>query len=398
MNMLKTPYHRRQVLKGMATAASAATLSGILPNGAFAADETIYLAVAAPMTGDSASMGLNAQRGADAAVKMINAAGGIGGKKIAYEIFDDQGSPKEAASVARRILDADKFLAVVGHVNSSCTLAANPIYSDASMPVLCGSSSNAAVTDSGWENILRMTIRDDYGAQQYSAYAVNNLGKKKLGIFYANDDYGRGLRDEMVKAAKALFADVTAEAGFTPNVDKDFSSIITDFKAKGVEAFMLNCNYTEGGLFLGQAKGLGVSGVPTVGPDSLLYNEFISLSQGAAEGAYVLASYDPYAQDKTAAAFMKSFNDAYATIPSQVAVFTNDFFLLVKQLVEAGAKSDTLVAAAKKAKFEGAGGHYEWDAKGDVKNRTFAVIQVKDGAFHSTGAQVDEKGLEKLRG
>ena len=107
-----------------------------------------------------------------------------------------------------------------------------------------------------------MTIRDYFGAQQYSAFAANNLGKKKLGILFANDDYGRGLRDEMVKAAQAVSAADMAEAGFTPNVDKDFSSIITDFKSKGVDVFMLNCNYTEGGLFLGQAKGLNMSGIP----------------------------------------------------------------------------------------------------------------------------------------
>ena len=382
----------------LTTAATGAVAFAGLAGRARAADGTIFLAVAAPMTGNDGSMGLNAQRGADAAIATLNAAGGIAGNKVAYDIFDDQGSPREAASVARRILDADKYLAVVGHVNSSCTLAAMPVYADANMPVLCGSSSNPKVTESGWDNILRMTIRDDFGAQQYSAFAANNLGKKKLGILFANDDYGRGLRDEMVKAAQAVSAAVTAEAGFTPNVDKDFSSIITDFKSKGVDVFMLNCNYTEGGLFLGQAKGLNMSGIPAVGPDSLLYNEFIDLAQGSAEGAYLLAAYDPYSLAPGPKAFMDAFEAKYAALPSQVAVFTNDFLLLTKQLVEAGATSATLIAAAKAAKFEGAGGHYEWDSKGDVKNRTFAVVQVKGGKFVSTGQSVNQAGLEKLRG
>jgi ABC-type branched-subunit amino acid transport system substrate-binding protein len=138
--------------------------------------------------------------------------------------------------------------------------------------------------------------------------------------------------------------------------------------------------------------------VPAVGPDSLLYNDFITLSQGGAEGAYVLAAYDPYSTAPVPKAFIDSFQKAYSALPSQVAVFTNDFFLLVKQLVAAGATSKTLIAAAKAAKFEGAGGHYEWNAKGDVKGRTFAVVQVKGDKFVSTGTQVNEAGLEKLRG
>lgn len=388
--------NRRTVLKTGGAAATVALL-GSLPPRAFAQDGAIRIAIAAPLTGDSASMGLNAQRGAAAAMEMINAAGGVNGKPIAIDFFDDMGQPREAASVARRIIDAGSYQAVIGHVNSSCTLAGMPIYAEAKMPVLCGSSSNSLVTESGWTNVIRMTIRDDYGAQQYSAYAVNNLGKKKLGILYANDDYGRGLRDKMVVAAKALGATIAAEAGFTPNLDKDFSAIVTDFNAKGVEVFMLNCNYTEGGLFLGQAQGLGVKGIPTVGPDSLLYNEFIELAQGGAEGASILAAYDPYAPGEKTVSFMKKFRADYNALPSQVAVFTCDLLMLVQKLMSDGVAGPDLISAAKATTFEGVGGKYNWDAKGDVKDRTFAVIKVKDGAFVSTGAKVDETGLDALR-
>ena len=119
---------RRHFIK-TAAAAAAALSTGRLATRPAAAADTIHLAVAGPMTGDAAAFGQNAKRGADAAVALINAAGGIGGKQVAYDAFDDMGSPKEAASVARRILDAEKYLAVVGHVNSSCTLAALPVYS-----------------------------------------------------------------------------------------------------------------------------------------------------------------------------------------------------------------------------------------------------------------------------
>jgi branched-chain amino acid transport system substrate-binding protein len=389
---------RRNLMWSTALAAGAAVGPSPWMRALAADGSTLAIALAAPMTGDSAAMGQNAQRGADVALASLNAAGGIGGKKVVYDIFDDTGTPKEAATVAQRILDAGKYAAVIGHVNSSCTLAAMPIYADAGMPVLCGSSSNPAVTESGWSNIVRMTIRDDYGAQEYSAFAINNLGKKKLGVFFANDDYGRGLRDEMAKAAKALGCDFAAEAGFTPNSDKDFSAVVSDFKAKGVDVFMLNCNYTEGGLFLGQAKGLGLAGIPTVGPDSLLYDEFISLSQGAAEGAYILAAYDPYAGAPATRTFMSTFAKSYGgALPSQVAVFTHDFFFLIKAAFEAGATSKTLIEKAKSMTLDAAGGHYAWDAKGDVTGRTFAVVTVKDGKFASTGQSVNEKGLETLR-
>lgn len=387
----KLPMTRRDALKSTIAGASALMLSS---QGAFAQKSELKIAIAAPMTGDSASFGLNAQRGAETASRVL---AGVGGPTLSYDIFDDMGQPREASSVARRIVNDGSYDLVVGHVNSSCTLAAMPIYSDAGVPVYCASSSNPQVTESGWDNIIRMTIRGDYGAQQYSAFAVNNLGKKKLAILFVNDDFGRGLRDEMVIAAKALGAEIVAEAGFTPNLDKDFSSIVTEFKASGADAFMLNCNYTEGGLFLGQAKAQGVAGTATVGPDSLLYNEYIELSQGAAEGSYILAAYDPYAASDTTQAFMAQFKEDYDALPSQVAVFTNDLFLLAHKLLEGGTAPADLITAAKASTFDGAGGFYSWDAKGDVKDRSFAVITVKDGDFFSTGSMVDETGLDVLR-
>lgn len=327
-------------------------------------------------------------------MKMVEAAGG---PSVTVDIFDDMGQPREAVSVARRITDSGDYDLVIGHVNSSCTLAAMPIYADYDMPVLCGSSSNPQVTESGWDNIVRMTIRGDFGAQQYSAFAINNLGKKKLGILFANDDFGRGLRDEMTKAAEVLGAEVVAEAGFTPNLDKDFSAVVSQFKNAGTDAFMLNCNYTEGGLFLGQAKSLGVTGVSAVGPDSLLYNEYIELAQGAADGSFILAAYDPYADNAMTQTFMSQFAADYDALPSQVAVFTSDLLILAHQLIGQGATPKTLISTIKDTKFDGVGGAYEWDQKGDVEGRTFAVITVKDGAFASTGESVDETGLDALR-
>lgn len=388
---------RRQFLKASATVAAAAAMGGSAARS-FAAADTVYIAVPAPMTGDAAAFGLNAKRGAEAAVATINAAGGIAGKQVAFDSFDDQGLPREAASVARRILDADKYIAVVGHVNSSCTLAGMPIYSEAGMPVMNAVSSNPKITGSGWSNLVRLVIRDDYGAQQNSAFAVNNLGKKKIGILFANDDYGRGLRDQMMEAFDALQAQVVGEAAFTPNADKDFSSIISSFKANGVDVFMLNCNYTEGGLFLGQAKAAGVTDIPVVGLDSLLFKDFIDLAQGGAEGAYILANYDPFATAPLSKEFFDAYKKSYSSVPDPVSTLTHDSILLIKQLVEAGATSETLIASAKAARFEGAAGHFEWNENGDVKNRTRPVVQVKNGTFTSTGISVDETGLEKLRG
>ncbi len=363
------------------------------------AADPLTIAVATPMTGSSGAMGLNGNRGAEAATAAINAAGGIGGRPVKFELFDDRGTPKDAATVAQRIAGEEgKYFAVCGHVNSSATLAAMPIYADAGTPVLCPSSSNKTSTEQGCKNIIRLSGRDDYGAQEYSGFMINNQKKRKIGIFFVNNDFGRGLRNEIVKAVNVLHGEVVAEGTFTPNVDRDFQPVITQMKAAGVEALMLMTEYTEGGLFLAQAKDLGFTGFPVAGPDSNLYDKYIELSLGAAEGTYVLAAYDPYADSPATRSFVEGYQKQYGALASQVAVFTHDIFWIIKDAVDKhGAKRDTLIDTVKAMSFDGVGGTYAWTAKGDTRNRPHYVLQVQGKRFVSTGIKVDETGLEVLR-
>ncbi len=383
---------RRAVLGGAAASSFAIGRS-------HAADEPLLIAVATPMTGSSGAMGLNGNRGAEIATAEINAAGGIGGRPVKFDLFDDRGTPKDAATVAQRIVDdGDKYFAVCGHVNSSATLAAMPIYADAGTPVLCPSSSNPSITEQGWKDFIRLTGRDDYGAQEYSGFMINNLKRRKLGIFYVNNDFGRGLRDEVFKAVKVLNGEIVAEGTFTPNVDRDFQPVITQMKAAGVEGLMLMTEYTEGGLFLAQSKDLGFTGIPVVGPDSNLYDKYIELSLGAAEGSYILAAYDPYADRPATQKFIADYRSNYNALASQVAVFTHDIFWIIKTAVEQhGATRANLIDTVKGMSFEGVGGVYAWTAKGDTKNRTHFVLQVRGKQFVSTGIKIDETGLEVLR-
>jgi len=386
-----TKIGRRTVL-GAAAAVS-------LPMARARAADPLLIAVATPMTGSSGAMGLNGNRGAEIATAAINAAGGIGGRPVKFELFDDRGSPKDAATVAQSSVgDEDKYFAVCGHVNSSATLAAMPIYADAGTPVLCPSSSNPSITEQGWKNFIRLTGRDDYGAQEYSGFMINNLKKKKLGIFFVNNDFGRGLRNEIVKAVAVLKGEIVAEGTFTPNVDRDFQPVITQMKAAGVEGLMLMTEYTEGGLFLAQAKDLGFTGIPVAGPDSNLYDKYIELSLGAAEGTYVLAAFDPYADKPITQRFISDYKAKYGALASQVAVFTHDIFWIIKEAVEQhGATRATLIDTVKGMTFDGVGGAYAWTPKGDTKNRTHFVLQVKGKQFVSTGIKIDESGLEVLR-
>ena len=383
---------RRTIL----TAAAASSL----PFARARAADPLLIAVATPMTGSSGAMGLNGNRGAEIATAAINAAGGIGGRPVKFELFDDGGTPKDAATVAQRITnDEDKYFAVCGHVNSSATLAAMPIYSEAG--------------DTGAVPVLVQPLDHRTGLEGH--HTADRPGRLRgAGIFRLHDqqpqeDQARHLlRQQRFRPGpaqrdrqggrRAEGRKIVAEGTFTPNVDRDFQPVITQMKAAGVEGIMLMTEYTEGGLFLAQAKDLGLAGIPIVGPDSNLYDKYIELSLGNAEGTYVLAAFDPYADKPITESFIADYRTHYNALASQVAVFTHDIFWIIKEAVDKhGATRATLIDTVKAMEFDGVGGHYAWTAKGDTKNRTHFVLQVKGPQFVSTGIRIDETGLDVLR-
>ena len=60
----------------------------------------IAIATVGPITGQYASFGEQMKRGAEAAVRDINARGGVMGQKLKLEVGDDACDPKQAVAVA----------------------------------------------------------------------------------------------------------------------------------------------------------------------------------------------------------------------------------------------------------------------------------------------------------
>ena len=74
-------------LTSLAIAAAAAAL---LATGAAHAQQTVKLAILQELSGAGATAGTNAKNGAEMAIKEINAAGGILGRKIEASVADTQ--------------------------------------------------------------------------------------------------------------------------------------------------------------------------------------------------------------------------------------------------------------------------------------------------------------------
>ncbi len=96
----------------------------------------VKVGLVAPFEGAQRAVGYDVIYSARLAVREINAAGGIGGYRVALVALDDSGDPQLAQEVAASLVVDPAVVAVIGHWLTPTTAVAAPIYAAADLPFL----------------------------------------------------------------------------------------------------------------------------------------------------------------------------------------------------------------------------------------------------------------------
>lgn len=353
----------------------AITLVLLVSGGCRPKQEIIKIAAVAPMTGESAKMGEDISRAAQLAVDEWNSKGGVLGRKIELLIGDDRADPKDAVSVASRMV-SQGVVAIVGHYNSSCTIPASNIYNEAGIVMITPASTNPMVTDRGYRTIFRTCGRDDQQGKVEAEFATNELKVKRVAILHDKTTYGQGLADEFRKNLWSEIEVVLYEG--VARGDKDFTAILTRVKSLQPDLLMFGGLYPEGGLIAKQMRELGLK-CHFLSGDGVFDPEFIRIAGPAAEGAYL--SYAPSPQDiPTAQNFLKTYSERWGE-PGPYSLFAYDATQVILKAIElAGTTEGRKVAEIIHSHpFEVAAGTIAFDQKGDPVKAPYIMWQVKNG-------------------
>ena len=155
-----------KVLTGAALVAAAVFTVGCEKKSSEA--QTIKIGAMYALSGDKAAIGNNIMRGVDFAVDMINAQGGVNGRKIEIVRGDTQGDPKVGRSVAERLVTQDKVNAILGCHQSTITAIAAQVCEQYKIPELTAISTVDNLSSQGLEYFFRMCpTHTDYVEDQY---------------------------------------------------------------------------------------------------------------------------------------------------------------------------------------------------------------------------------------
>ncbi len=375
----RTVRHRRRC---------AAFLAALLiPLPALAADP-IKLGLAAPLTGPDAGFGQGMRAGVEQAVAEINRAGGISGQKLQLTVLDDAGEPKQAASVAKKLVASGVKL-VVGHLNSGASALALPVYDEAGIVAISPGATWAALTRRGASGFFRLCGSDAQQGALAGSYLADQFGDWPVAILNDKTAFGRGLADEASRALKAKGGREALFEGITRG-EKDVSGLVAKLKAAKVEAVYFGGLSADAAMLVRAMRDSGI-GAPLVASDGILDKDFAQLAGPGSEGTLMTLAPEPRKLPEPKGASRNAARppeaDAFAA-PSYAAVE------VLKQAIE-GAKSTD---PRKLAEFLHSGqtlrtaiGDIAFDARGDLAKPPYAMTvwrRTPDGRIDYAGNEV----------
>lgn len=360
--------------------ASAMVMAGSLATTAALADDDLRIALAGPTTGPVTQYGAMVREGADTAIEMINAAGGVNGRKLKAVIMDDACEPKQGPVVANRIVN-EEIGFVIGHVCSGATIAAAPIYDDEGILMLTPSATAPALTDGkNYEFIFRVTGRDDQQGPAAARFILEKAKPAKVAILHDKQSYGQGIasavRDSLIEAGlkPVLFEGINAG-------DSDYSAVITKLRSEGIDFVYYGGYHPEMGLLLRQAAEQGVK-ARFMGPEGAGNPDINAIAGPAAEGMLVTLPKD-FSTDPANAAIVKAFKDKKrdASGAFQLSAYSA-VLAIVEGIKGAGSDDPEKVANYLRANsIDTPVGKLTWNEQGDLISYPYDVFTWhKDGS------------------
>lgn len=355
--------------------------------------EPIYIAAIYPMTGDNALFGEIETQAHKYVIDKVNEAGGIDGREIRLEVFDDRGDPQEGANIAQRVANDPKFLAGFGHFRSVVTLAAAPIYDEAGFLFLTDSINTKISCISPW--VYRYSITNEEAGKQLVWAAIkNNPDYETAAIIYSQTDFAVGQMETTRDELEKLDIELVANESYFEGESKDYTPQLTKIKQANPDVIFAMSYYAEAAAIVQQARDLGMEQT-FWGPDGLNNRGLIELGGEAVEGVHVVSYFSEDASYPNVDKVVEEYEEKWDVKPDGISAITLDATqLLVNGMKEVGPDRTALKEwLSTQDDFVGIAGPIEFDDCNDNLRR-IVVIKVENGQFVEAEDQVPEEYFE----
>jgi branched-chain amino acid transport system substrate-binding protein len=304
------------------------------------------------------------------------------GRQIELITEDNQTKPGESATIAKKLINRDRVVALLGEVASGRSIEAAYVCQAAGTPMVSPSSTNPKVTEIG-DFIFRVCFIDKFQGELLAKFAQRTLKAKKVAVLSdVSAPYSVGLAEFFTKPFLAAGGTITAEQKYQTK-DKDFRAALTAIKATEPDAIFVPGYYTEAGLIVAQARQLGLT-VPIFGGDGWESPQLIEIAGAALENTFYSTHYSPQVSSPESNAFTKAFQARFnGSIPDAMAALGYDSAKVLVDAIRRAGSTDPIKlkeSLATTKDFPGVTGKTTLDAQRNA-SKGAVIMTVKDGKF-----------------
>lgn len=333
---------------------------------AAACDRPVRLGAIVSRTGAAAPYGERVAHGFDLAVREIDRAGGIRGRRIELVYADDATNPDVGLAAARELVGRDHVPVILGAVSSPVTLRLAGYCERERVVLLSPSASAPAITHAG-AYVFRAFPSDDVEASSMAEFA-RDLGLDRVSVLREDDDYGRSLARVFEDRFEAAGGEIGVRATFAEGDPASVAKAAAEVASASPRGLYLPAYLTDAAAALRRLRDLGAK--PIVLGTSAVTDELPRLAGVAADNVvFPKQAFDPDGDDPAARAFAVAYRAAYGENPDVYAAHAYDTVrVLARAADRAGSWSPDALREALLSldNFEGVTGRMAFDENGDV--------------------------------
>ena len=219
---------------------------------------SVTVGQSAAFTGPAAQLGIQMRDGMKAYFDLVNAQGGVNGRKIQLVTRDDQYESKLAAENTRKLIDEDKAFALIGYVGTPTSAAALPIFNEAKVPFI-GPFTGAELLRTPLNRYIFNVRASYFDETDKIVEQLLTVGMKRFAVFYQNDAYGQAGLAGMERAIKARGGEIVARSTVERN-SVDVAKAVGEIRPRSPDAVVMVSAYKSIAAFVRLMKQQGYTG------------------------------------------------------------------------------------------------------------------------------------------
>lgn len=359
--------HFRAIIAAAALAASAS-----------AANAEIRIAVAGPMSGSLALLGIQIRSGAEAAVAAINGDGGLLGEEIVLDVVDDGCAADRAEAVANQIAGAGVVF-VAGHLCTAAAIAASPVYAAEEIIQIAPGAPGPRFTDERpGPGVFRLFGREDEQAPTIATFLADQPPDAAIAIIDDRRPYGSRLTDAVVDALAAAGRDPAIVDSYSVNAD--LGALVEELADADIDVVFVGASAEDVAEIRLEMDRQGFEPLLIAG-DTLADPAFFEAAGSAANGIVFTYQPDPMAFPEAADAIAEI--EAAGGSPEGFALYA---YAAVEVWAEAVRRSGTpafnaVAGTIANGSFQTAVGQVQFGPDGDLQATGWVWYQWSDGVI-----------------